>query len=465
MKLSVLVHNHTPNFLKPLLERIECSPIAKRITTGVFWSILSYGVSKSLIFLAMILVARILGPKAFGEFGFVKSTAQTFVTFSLFGMGLTATKYIAELLPSDKDRLGRIIGLSYVFTCLSSLLVASAFWFAAPLICESGLQKPHLVGLLRLGAVLLFLMTFCMSQHGVLAGFQDFRGLAFSNIINSVIMVPIYVAGTYYWGLTGAVIGTVVAAALNAFINSVFIYRNTKRHAIRYRFLQAGRELSVLGRFSLPLVLKGVAWSTALWGCQMMLGWQQDGSAQLGIFYASMTIYAVIVAVPLACTRPYIAALSEIHGKGNIKLLQKIVFMSFSTNIATATVIALPFLLFPSPLMAWCFGEPFREGSGTLALVSLQAILYAVSGVVDQIMVSSGKCWTNCGCTITSAVTTLLVASWAIPTWGSFGLALALLLGGCTRIILFVPIGYRLSREWNRSLDVPFNSYSPPRVD
>ena len=265
MKLSTLVHSHSPKFLKPLWERIERSPIAKRIASGAFWSVLGNSVARGLGFLSSILVARILGKEAFGEFGLIKSTATTFVAFSAFGMGLTATKYIAELLSSDKERVGRIIGLSYLFTFLSSLLVALVFWIVAPWLCESVLRSPHLIGMMRLGAVLLFLMTFCTSQHGVLTGFQDFRGLALSNTVAGITMLPIYVAGAWYWGLVGAVAGAVIAAGLSTVINSVFIYRNTKRHKIRYRFFQVGREWGVLWLFSLPVVLCSIMYSVSLW--------------------------------------------------------------------------------------------------------------------------------------------------------------------------------------------------------
>ena len=435
------------------LSRISHSPMARRIASGTLWSILGKGIGKGSTFVSMVLIARILGKEAFGDFGLIKSTAVTFVTFSAFGVGLTATKYIAEFLHSDKERVGRIVGLSYFFTFFSSLVVASAFWLAVPWLCVSVLQSPHLVGLMRLGAVLLFLATFYESQHGVLTGFQDFRGHALSSIMAGLTMLPIYVTGAYYWGLPGAVTGAVIAIGLSVAINSVFIYHNMKRYAIRYRFLQAVQEWEVLGQFSFPIVLKAVVWGVSFWGCQMMLGAQQGGSAQLGIFYAAMVIYTVIIAVPQACARLYIATLSEMLGKGDLKRLRKTIFLSFSINMAAATAIALPFLFFPSLLMTWCFGEPFREGSSTLVLVSLAAILHTVGEVVDQIMVSTEKCWTNCGYTIAGAATTLLAAFWIIPIWGSIGLALALLSGNCVRLSCFAAMWPRLNWPWDHLSD------------
>jgi O-antigen/teichoic acid export membrane protein len=77
-----------------------------------------------------------LRKETFGDFGLVQSTVADFATFSGFGIGATATKYIAELVHTDKLRTGRIIGLNYLFTFFSSAIVAIVFYFSVPWICE-----------------------------------------------------------------------------------------------------------------------------------------------------------------------------------------------------------------------------------------------------------------------------------------------------------------------------------------
>ena len=45
----------------------------------------------------------------------IQSTVGMFGVFAGFGLGLTATKHVAEFRQSDPDRAGRIIGLSGLF--------------------------------------------------------------------------------------------------------------------------------------------------------------------------------------------------------------------------------------------------------------------------------------------------------------------------------------------------------------
>ncbi len=163
--------------------------MGRKIASGTFWIILCNAIAKGVVFFAMVLVARILGKASFGDFGLVRATAET---IAVFEMGSSATKYMAEFLPSDKERVSRMIGLNYVFAFVSSVLVTSVFWLSVPRICDSILKAPHLAGGMRLGAVLLFCVTYSSFPDGVLAGFQDFRGLACSKLLSSLIAALVY---------------------------------------------------------------------------------------------------------------------------------------------------------------------------------------------------------------------------------------------------------------------------------
>jgi O-antigen/teichoic acid export membrane protein len=56
-----------------------------------------------------------LGKTGYGELGMIQTTVGMFGVFAGFGLGVTATKHVAEFRRSDPARAGRIIGLSSVF--------------------------------------------------------------------------------------------------------------------------------------------------------------------------------------------------------------------------------------------------------------------------------------------------------------------------------------------------------------
>ena len=64
----------------------------------MFWTFAGTVISRGLMFVATVAVARILGKTAYGELGMIQSTVGMFSVFAGFGLGLTATKYVAELI-------------------------------------------------------------------------------------------------------------------------------------------------------------------------------------------------------------------------------------------------------------------------------------------------------------------------------------------------------------------------------
>ena len=99
----------TPRFLDGFWTRLESSPLGERLLRGSFWSLLGTFASRALGLAAAILAARILGKAVYGELGIIQSTVGMLGTFAGFGMGTTATKYVAELRYKDPAQAGKII--------------------------------------------------------------------------------------------------------------------------------------------------------------------------------------------------------------------------------------------------------------------------------------------------------------------------------------------------------------------
>src|SRR5437899_4196306 len=134
----------TPRVLVPFLDRIQHSAEGRRLARGMFWSVAGAVSSRCIGLLASIIVARILGKSVFGELGVVQSTTNMYMTFAQFGLGMTATKYVAELRKRDPERAGRIIAMSFVLAVVSGcvvglVMVATSAW-AARLLAAPHLQ-------------------------------------------------------------------------------------------------------------------------------------------------------------------------------------------------------------------------------------------------------------------------------------------------------------------------------------
>ena len=119
------------NIYNIIKSRILTSDVIKRLASGAIWSFTGTAIAKLIVLIASIFCARILGKELFGEFGMVRSTINMFVVLGSAGLGITATKYIAEYRYTQKERVASIYLLTTVFAVVTGLIVTIAILLLA----------------------------------------------------------------------------------------------------------------------------------------------------------------------------------------------------------------------------------------------------------------------------------------------------------------------------------------------
>ena len=149
-----------------------------------FWSFLGTALFQGLTLAANMLGARLLGKERYGEFGIILNTVGMFGMFAGAGLGMTATKYLAEFRDTDKPRAGRILGLCLKMTWCFGAVISLLLFFAAPYLAATTLNDPHLtlVTPLRFGIGILFFNALCGVQNSALSGLEAFTTLTRLNI-------------------------------------------------------------------------------------------------------------------------------------------------------------------------------------------------------------------------------------------------------------------------------------------
>ena len=89
-----------------------------RLFQGSFWALIGSFSARGLGLLAAIIVARILGKDIYGEFGMIKNTLLSVAIFSAFGLGYTATKFVAEYKENQQEKLMPFYNYSMKITLL-----------------------------------------------------------------------------------------------------------------------------------------------------------------------------------------------------------------------------------------------------------------------------------------------------------------------------------------------------------
>lgn len=445
MNVKSIASTCCPSFLRPLFDRVENSPIGSRLARGVFWSMAGSVISRGLMLAASVLVARMLGKTGFGELGMIRSTVGMFVVFAGFGLGLTATKHVAEFRQSDPERAGRIIGLSGLFATGTGGLMALGLFFFAPWLAEHTINAPHLAGVIRVGALILFINALNGAQTGALAGFEAFRTIAYVSFFVGLISFPILVGGAYFGGLTGAVWALAINLGFNWLLNHIALRKEARRYHVPFSFRDCGRERSVLWSFSLPAVLGGALVWPVRWACNAILVNQSEGYGEMGIFNAADQWYAIALFLPGLLGSVVLPVISEQLGQKNTKQSMKIVISAIKINI----ILILPIILLgsiASPYMMNLYGDGFRRGWPTLVVALLTAGIIAGQAPVGQIITASGKVWAGFAMRSCWALTFVVVTLLLID-FGSLGLATARAASYVVYTILTFGFAFRIIRK------------------
>src|SRR6266480_5058102 len=151
-----------------VLKFLPADSLRGRFARGAVWSLIGAVISQGSNLAASVITARLLGREQFGQYGMVQSTVGMFGVFAGMGLGLTATKYVAELRVINPERAGRIIALSTAVALATATTAVVALFAVAPWLAASTLNAPHLSAVLRIATGVLFLNALNGTQTGTL---------------------------------------------------------------------------------------------------------------------------------------------------------------------------------------------------------------------------------------------------------------------------------------------------------
>lgn len=396
--------------------------IRRRFASAVIWNIIASLGSRSMVLLVAIGCARLLGKGDFGRFGIVQSTANMLSTVAALGLGITATRYIADLRDRDPERAGRIIGLSWTITAISGIFLTLVCIVTAKEMAVMMLHAPELAGAIRIASGIVFLNAMLAYQNGALAGFEAFKGLAKINFVSGLFSLPIVLVAVWKWGLDGAVAGTVLSLAVNWYLNERLLRSECRSADVPIRIRQGFQEGKVFWTFSLPALIGSLSIAPVLWFCSVLIVRSPNGFGQMALYSGADRWRLAVLFIPTALFRSALPMLSNMHEQ-NPEGYRRVHRAHLLVNLV---VVIAPVLLIASlsAQIMRTYGAGFRAGWPVLAVLCAGTIPEALNTVFGYPLVARGRMWFRCGFDVGLSLLLLLLGMWLIPTHGALGFAL-----------------------------------------
>jgi len=410
--------------MRRVATHIRGDDIRARFASGAFWSLFGALGSRAPTLVGAIVAARMLGTTSFGILGIVQNTVLVFGTFAGLGLGLTATKYVAEYRMTAPERAGQYIGLSLVMTYAAGFAMALFFIVLAPWLATNMLAAPNLASDLQVATGLLFFGAVNGTQIGILTGFEAFKMVARVNVVRAILTLVLLIGGIKVGGVFGGVLGLVVAEAAGSFVGYKAIGHETRRLGIRPQYRNLKAELPVLWTFSLPALLSSMATLPAIWIANVLLVRQPDGYAAMGLYTAANKWSLLILFVPMSVANIVLPMLANLRGAGNTHAFQRVFHANVLVSVGFTLIPAALVAIFSVPIMA-LYGKDYREGAVILAILAFTTIPTALNTVLGQVIVSTDSIWWRFWFDVLLAAILFGCAWLLIPRWGAAGMAVA----------------------------------------
>lgn len=392
MKIQESLVKFCPKVLEPIRLKIVQSPQVLRMANGAFWSLSGALLSRGLALVSSIIIARFLGAKGYGEFGIIQSTIGMFGMFAGLGLGMTATKYIAQYRDTDKEKTENIIALTALVASITSAIVSILLFYFSGWLATKTLAAPHLSSILQIGALYLFFLSIIGLQNGILAGFEAFKVIAIRSVIAAVSTFPLMVGGVYFFGIQGAVWGLVGSSLINVVLNYLAIQKIFFKNDIKINIKNCIGEKYILHEFALPAFLAGVMVGPVNWICNTILINQPNGYSEMGIYNAANQLMLIILFVPGTLATIILPMLTNLNQDSNAVKYSRMLKYNIILNILIASIISLGIIIFSRLIMS-TYGASFSGGQSVLIILALTAILVSYNSVIGQAIASKGKMW------------------------------------------------------------------------
>ncbi len=396
-----------------------------RVLHGVAWIVLGSVAQQGGSFAAAVLLARILGRHAYGQFALIQSSLVAMTTVASLALGVTATKYVSEYRISQPEKTGRVLGLASSVAAVAALVFSGVlFAGAAKWTPGAGAESSLLEGA-RIGALYVFFITMNGYQLGAIAGFEAFQSAGLISVAYGASNLLLSWSLATVAGLRGAVAAQVASACLLWTMYHFALHRQCRKHGIRIDYKGALQECGVLWRFSVPGAACGIVASLAIWWCNAYLV-QTRGFAELAVFAAANTMRSMVLFVPAMVARVTSPLLNSLRSDGRLFTYRR-TFLGAVVLNASVAIVAGTVLMLNWQIVLRLFGRDFRGSNLLLAALLGASVLEVIGNSLFQALFSSGRIWKNLAILSFWAAVLITASRFTVPAAGAAGLALAYL--------------------------------------
>ncbi len=353
------------------------------LATNTFWSLLSHVFSRGTLVVSSMILARSLDTSGFAGYSYFQLTTSMLTTCTALGMGVTASRYFAELSGGSCSENPPPLGTLWLVSVLMAFIAGTIVLFIPASIISPDLPVPR--WLMALGVVVLSLNI--VPTGGVL-GLERYRSATVISGVSSLITLVLVFNAAAANSPVAGMMGIVAGSCIQFLGQSLLIFRRVGMDVLR-RTLSIKKLGSVLG-FAGPMFAVSILSATSVWlvGRIMLSG--SNGEYAFSLYVIGMQWFSLAMLFPGIFSRVIFPVFVRFSVVGEVQAEKMGATLLRKTSLAavvTALVATLLVAAF-SPVIVGFYGPDFSESAKVLVMFSAIAILSAPANIIGNALLA-----------------------------------------------------------------------------
>ena len=417
------------------------------MAAGAGISLFGVGVGRGLDFVKQILIARLLGPEAFGLYALGWNILRIVSVLAPLGLNNGVIHFGTPFRQKDPGALRSILTRSVVISFAIGWMLTAILFVLAPWITDVLFQEPEYLLLFRLFTLMLpFAGALRVSANATRMTQRMIFSVAAEEIaqgaLNLVLFIAFYLLG---WKLFGAIAATVLSFAL-AFALSLYFLWRLFNQAFHTPSRPAVSQQDLLA-YSLPTALAGMFGFVINRVDRIFLGYFRP-PAEVGIYQAAAQISVIMAMVLNAFNMILMPMIAEQYHKRDIRQLEELFRVNTKWGIYCIVPVVLVIIFAASDVMTVLFGPNYTSGATVLLILAIGQFVNIATGASGVILIMTGHQTAWFRLSVVIMVTSVALNLALIPRWGIIGAAVATAttVGGLFAVALLVV--YHIHHIW-----------------
>jgi len=406
-------------------------------------------------FLSRAIIAREFSTSEYGVFNLALTVLSIALVIATLGFQNSLPREVAFYKEREASRIGSLISIALAIVLLTSLAV-TLFLVSGSAFIARIFNEDRLIYALRIMSLALPFSALTGIFIAISQGFGRvrervyFQNILYSFLWFSIVGVTVLLKLKFYY----IFIAYVMAQAVTLFILTFDMFR-IKLIQLESVDFELGKELV---RFSIPLMLSGIAGFVMTWTDTLMLGYYKSSDV-VGLYNSASPLAKLLPVFLGSAGFIYPPLATALYAQGKVGELKRVYqILTKWIFLLTLPIFAMMFL-FPEATIGFFFGAKYVSAAPALQILALGFMFHTFLGLNGLSLVVIGESRFVMYSTLISAVINVVLNALLIPLYGIEGAATA------TAVSYFVTNVLNSLRLYQRTEIHPFSwNYVKPLV-